>query len=143
MARAYAKLLGAPLAIVDKRREDANRVKVMNIIGEVAGKNVVIVDDIISTGGSLVEAAQALKEQGALDIYATIVHPVLANDASERIKNSVLKELVVTDTIPVSEQKRNSKIKVISVAALLAEAIKRIHGNESVSDLFSQAPVEA
>lgn len=143
MARAYSSVLEAPLAVVDKRRESASQVKVMNIIGEVRNRNVVIVDDIISTGGSLVEAAQALKEAGALDIYAAVVHPVLAKDAAKRVLNSVIRELVVTDSIPIPEEKRNSKIVVRTIAPLLAEAIKRIHGNESVSSLFAQTAVEA
>ena len=143
MARAYSSVLEAPLAVVDKRRESASQVKVMNIIGEVRNRNVVIVDDIISTGGSLVEAAQALKEAGALDIYAAVVHPVLAKDAAKRVENSVIRELVVTDSIPIPEEKQNSKIVVRTIAPLLAEAIKRIHGNESVSSLFAQTAVEA
>jgi len=143
MARAYSKFLEAPLAVIDKRRESASQVKVMNIIGEVKGRNVVIVDDIISTGGSLVEAAQALKEAGAIDIYATVVHPVLAKDAAKKVMNSIIRELVVTDSIPIPKEKMNGKIIVRTIAPLLAEAIKRIHGNESVSSLFAQADVEA
>lgn len=143
MARAYSKILDAPLAIVDKRRESASQVKVMNIIGEVAGHNVVIVDDLVSTGSSLVEAAQALKDAGALDIYSTVVHPVLAGDAVEKIERSVIREMVVSDSIPLPEKKKSRKIKVISVAPLLAEAIKRIHANESVSLLFAHSAVEA
>ncbi|MBI4550150.1 MAG: ribose-phosphate pyrophosphokinase [Candidatus Omnitrophica bacterium] len=143
MARAYSKVLECPLAIVDKRRESASQVKVLNIIGEVAGKNVVIVDDLVSTGSSLVEAAQALKEAGALDIYSAVVHPVLAGPAISRIENSVIREMIVTDTIPIAETKKCSKIKVLSVASLLGEAIKRIHDNESVSTLFANAAVEA
>ncbi|MCB9799324.1 MAG: ribose-phosphate pyrophosphokinase [Candidatus Omnitrophica bacterium] len=143
MARAYAKLLEAPLAIVDKRREDATHTHVMNIIGSVQDKNVVIIDDIISTAGSLVEAAKALKNAGALDIYAAIVHPVLAGPAIERLRDSVIKELIVTNSIPLGEEKRIDKIKQLSVAPLLAEAIKRIHQNESVSSLFSKVGVEA
>lgn len=143
MARAYAKVLEAPLAIVDKRRESANQVKVLNIIGEVAGKNVMIVDDLVSTGSSLVEAAHALKEAGALDIYSAVVHAVLAGPAVSRLENSIIREMIVTDTIPLGEKKKCSKIKVLSVASLLGEAIKRIHDNESVSSLFAHAAVEA
>lgn len=143
MARAYSSVLEAPLAVVDKRRESASQVKVMNIIGEVRNRNVVIVDDIISTGGSLVEAASALKEAGALDIYAAVVHPVLAKDASKKVLNSVIRELVVTDSISIPTEKQNSKIVVRTIAPLLAEAIKRIHENESVSSLFAQSSVEA
>ncbi len=143
MARAYSKILDAPLAIVDKRRESASQVKVMNIIGEVAGHNVVIVDDLVSTGSSLVEAAQALKDAGALDIYSTVVHPVLAGDAVEKIERSVIREMVVSDSIPLPEKKKSRKIKIMSVAPLLAEAIKRIHDNESVRLLFAHSAVEA
>jgi len=143
MARAYAKALDAPLAIVDKRRESVRQVKVMNIIGEVADRNVVIVDDLVSTGSSLVEAAVALRSAGALDIYAAVVHPVLAGEAVERIESSIINEMIVTDTIPFADKKKSRKIKVLSVAPLLAEAIKRIHENESVSSLFAQAAVEA
>ena len=143
MARAYSKVLNASLAIVDKRREDARKTHVMNIIGNVKGQNVLLVDDLISTGGSLVEAAQALKREGALDVYAAVVHPVLAEPAVERIQKSNIKELVVTNSIPLSKQKRISKTRVLSVANLLAEAILRIHSNESVSSLFARAGVEA
>ncbi len=143
LARAYSKLLHASLAIVDKRREGPAQTKVMNIIGEVKNRNVVLVDDLVSTASSLVEAVHALKEQGCLDVYAAIVHPILAGPAIERIKKSPLKELVVTDSIPIPPEKHISKIKVLSVAPLLAEAIKRIHENESVSRLFSKAAVEA
>lgn len=142
MARAYSKVLNAPLAIVDKRRENASEIKVMNIIGEVKGRNVVIVDDLVSTAGSLLEASLALKKEGAKDIYAAVVHPVLAGPAIERLKKSPIKEVVVTDSIPLNGKKL-SKIKVLSVAPLLAEAIKRIHINESVSSLFAKASVEA
>lgn len=143
MARAYAKLLNTSLAIVDKRREDATKTHVMNIIGSVEGKNVLITDDLISTGGSLIEAARALKDQGALDVYAAIVHPILAGPAIERINNSDLKELIVTNSIPLSAEKKCSRIVQLSVAQLLSEAIHRIHHNESVSSLFSKVGVEA
>jgi len=143
MARGYAKVLSAPLAIVDKRRESATKTQVMQIIGDVKGKNVVITDDLISTGGSLVKAAQALRDAGALEIYAAIVHPVLVGPAIERLEGSVINELIVSNSIPLSEEKKSSKIKQLSVAPLLAEAIRRIHGQESISSLFSQAGVEA
>ncbi len=143
LARAYSKLLDAPLAIVDKRRESASQIKVMNIIGEVRDKNVVIVDDLVSTASSLVEAVSTLKKEGCLDVYAAIVHPILADPAIERIQKSELKELVVSDSIPIPHQKRIKKITVLSVASLLGEAIKRIHQNESVSFLFQKSAVEA
>jgi ribose-phosphate pyrophosphokinase len=144
MARAYSSMLESTLAIVDKRRESASQTHVMNIIGEVEGRNVVIVDDLISTAGSLVEAARALKQAGALDIYAAIVHPVLVGPAIERIAAcSELNELIVTNSIPLSSEKRIDKIQPISVAALFGDAIQRIHRNESVSSLFSEVRVEA
>ncbi|MDP3921531.1 MAG: ribose-phosphate pyrophosphokinase [Candidatus Omnitrophota bacterium] len=143
MARAYSKLLSAPLAIVDKRREDATKTQVVNIIGSVEGKNVLITDDLISTGGSLVEAARALKEAGALDVYAAVVHPVLAGPAVERLENSAIKELIVTNSIPMTGEKKSAKVVQLSVAPLLAEAIYRIHRNESISVLFSDVGVEA
>lgn len=143
MARAYSKVLGAPLAIVDKRRDGPLKVSVMSIIGDVSGQNVVLVDDLVSTGGSLVEAAQALKDSGALNIYACIVHPVLAGPAIERINKSCIKEIVVSDSIPVEGKESCSKLRILSVAPILAEAIKRIHQNESVSSLFANASVEA
>jgi ribose-phosphate pyrophosphokinase len=142
MARAYARILGAPLAIVDKRRTSGGETEVMNVIGEVEGKNVVMIDDLISTGGSIVNAATVLKEQGALDICAAIVHPVLAGPAVERIENSPISELVVSNSIPVADKIKNGKIKVLSVAPILSEAIRRIHNDESVSTLFANAEVE-
>jgi len=136
MARAYAKRFNADLAVVDKRRVNAEETEVMNIMGGVRGKNVVIVDDLVATAGSLVEAVKALAEAKAEDIYAAITHPVLSGQALERIDKSTLRELVVCNTIPVENEKRHPRIKVLSVAALLAEAIKRIHKEESVSSLF-------
>jgi ribose-phosphate pyrophosphokinase len=137
MARAYAKRINADLAIVDKRRVDDKETEVMNILGTVKSKNAVIVDDMVATAGSLVEATQALKQAGARDIYAAITHPVLSGPAIERIHKSSLKELLVTDTIPIDRLKKmNGRIKVLSVAPLLGEAIKRIHEEKSVSCLF-------
>ncbi len=143
MARAYSKLLNSSLAIVDKRREDAAKTSVMNIIGEVKGKNVVIVDDLISTGGSVAEASKALKANGALDIYVVAVHPVLAGPAIERLQGAPIKELIVSNTIPISANKKIKKITQLSVAPLLADAIARIHYNASVSELFRRSGVEA
>ena len=136
MARAYAKKLGAGLAIVDKRRISDREAEVMNIMGEVEGKNVILVDDIVATAGSLVEAAAAVKNAGAKDVYASITHPTLCGPAIERIAASQLKELIVTNTIPIEESKMIDKIKVLSIAPLLANAIKRIHNEESISILF-------
>jgi len=143
MARAYSKVLNASLAIVDKRRESDRQTHVMHIIGDVKNRNVLLVDDLISTGGSLVEAVHALKKEGALDVYAGVVHPVLADPAVKRIQGSGLKELVVTNSIPVSRSKQIPQIKVLSVGKLLAQAIERIHSNESVSSLFARVGVEA
>lgn len=143
LARAYSKVLGANLAIIDKRREGSSHTKVMNIIGEVRGKNVILVDDLVSTASSITEGIHALKDAGSLDIYAAIVHPILCGPAIERIKNSPLKELVVTDSIPIPAEKMIDQIKIISVASLLGEAMKRIHQNESVSSLFKESAVES
>jgi ribose-phosphate pyrophosphokinase len=136
MARAYAKRLSAGLAIVDKRRLSPEKAEVMNILGEVRGKDALIVDDLIATGGSLVEAAEAINKAGAKKIYAAVTHPVLSGDAVDKIKDSSLEKFLVTDTIPLSDDKKHPKIVVLSVAPLLAEAIKRIHNGESVSCLF-------
>lgn len=137
MARAYAKRFKASLAIVDKRRVNDKEAEVMHILGEVKGKDAVIVDDMVATAGSLVEAVDALKKAGAKDVYGAITHPVLSGPAIDRIQKSPLKELVVTNTIPLSKEKRIKKIKVLSIGPLLAEAIKRIHNEQSVSSLFT------
>jgi len=137
MARAYSKRFKASLAIVDKRRRNDKETEAMHIMGDVKNKNVVIVDDMIATAGSVVEAAASLKKQGTKDIYAAITHPVLSGPAIERIEKSCLKELIVTNTIPIAKEKKIKKIKQLSIGSLLAEAIKRIHNEESVSSLFS------
>lgn len=136
MARAFAKRLEASLGIVDKRRVDAESAEVMNILGEVEGKTVILIDDMCATAGSLTEAANALKKKGAKVIYAGITHGVFSGPALERIEKSSLKKILVTDTIALDNHKKHPKVKVVSVAALLAEAIKRIHNEESVSSLF-------
>lgn len=136
-ARAFAKRLDASLAIIDKRRSGPNVSQVMNIIGDVEGKTCVIVDDMIDTAGTLCQAAQALKEKGAGDVYAFATHAVLSGPALERIDNSCMKEVVVTNTIPVLDKiKKCDRLRQLSVAELLAEAIRRINGSESVSSLF-------
>jgi ribose-phosphate pyrophosphokinase len=136
-ARAFAKRLDASLAIIDKRRQAANVAEVMNIIGEVEGKAVVLLDDMVDTAGTLTKSAEALKQHGALAVYACCTHPVLSGKAIERINESPIEELIVTDTIPTHTDTRSTKkIKVLSVAELFGEAIKRIHNNESVSSLF-------
>ncbi len=135
-ARAYAKRFKAGLAIVDKRRVSDVKAEVMHVMGDVKGKNAIIVDDMVATAGSLVEAAQAIRNEGAEDIYTAITHPVLCGPAIERIEKSVIKEVVVTDTIPIAEEKKLDNIVQLSVSGLLSEAIRRIHNSESVSALF-------
>ncbi len=137
-ARAFAKRLDdADLAIIDKRRPKANESKVMNIIGEVAGKSCVLVDDMVDTAGTLCLAAQALKDEGAARVVAYTTHAVLSGGAVERVANSVLDELVVSDTIPLSAAAREcGRIRQLSVASLLAETIRRIRDEESVSSLY-------
>ncbi len=135
MARAYAKRMIAGLAIVDKRRINPEETEVMNILGDVKDRDVVLVDDIIATGTSIIEAVKFLKKLGARDIYAAITHGILSGNAVEKIEKSELKELVISDTIPLND-KQSKRIKVLSVNKLLAEAIKRIHLNESISCLF-------
>jgi ribose-phosphate pyrophosphokinase len=136
-ARAYAKRLGAELAIADKRRGQANVAEVFRIVGNVTGRTAVIVDDIVDTAGSLVETAKALEKAGASRIVATVSHPVLSGPAIERLEDSPLERLVVTDSIPLREGAGAcKKIKVTKVARLFGEAIRRIHNEESVSSLF-------
>jgi len=137
-ARALARRLdNADLAIIDKRRQRANESQVMNIIGDVRGRSCVLVDDMVDTAGTLCQAAQALKDEGAERVIAYITHPVLSGSAVEKISTSALDELVVTDTIPLGEAARNCKrIRVLSVAELLAETMRRIRDEESVSSLY-------
>lgn len=137
MARAYAKRLGASLAVIDKRRISPEQAEAMYLLGDVEGRDTLIVDDLIATGGSLIEAVGALKKYKARNIYAAITHGVLSGPAVERIdKCKDLQKIFVTDTIPVSNHNTHPRITVLSVAPLLAEAIKRIHNEESVSCLF-------
>ncbi len=137
-ARAMAKLLGdADLAIIDKRRARANESQVMHIIGDVSGRDCVIVDDIVDTAGTLCKAAQALKDNGARRVVGYITHPVLSGKAIETIKNSALDELVVTDTIPLSEAAMTcGNIRQVSIAAMIAESLRRINNEESISAMF-------
>ena len=137
-ARAMAKLLGdADLAIIDKRRARANESQVMHIIGDVSGRDCVIVDDIVDTAGTLCKAAQALKDNGARRVVGYITHPVLSGKAIETIKNSALDELVVTDTIPLSETAMAcGNIRQVSIAAMIAESLRRINNEESISAMF-------
>jgi ribose-phosphate pyrophosphokinase len=136
-ARAIAKRLRAGLAIIDKRREGANISVFMHLIGEVRGQDAVIIDDMIDTGGTLIQAVDVLKREGARRILACGVHAVLSGPAIPRIEGSPLEEVIVTNSIPLGPEKRISKITVLSVAPLLAEAIRRIHDEESVSGLFA------
>ena len=137
-ARALARRLdNADLAIIDKRRQRANESQVMNIIGDVRGRSCILVDDLVDTAGTLCQAAQALKDEGAERVIAYITHPVLSGKAVERVENSALDQLVVTDTIPLGEAARKCKrIRVLSVAELLAETMRRIRDEESVSSLY-------
>ncbi|MBL8345191.1 MAG: ribose-phosphate pyrophosphokinase [Rubrivivax sp.] len=138
-ARALAKQLGCDLAIIDKRRPTANVSEVMHVIGEIEGRNCVIMDDMIDTAGTLVKAAEVLKERGAKSVYAYCTHPVFSGPAVERIANSAMDEVVVTNTIPLSDAaKANAKIRQLSVAFLFAETIRRISDGESVTSLFSE-----
>jgi ribose-phosphate pyrophosphokinase len=136
-ARAYAKRLGASLAIIDKRRFATNETEVMNIIGEVEGRNVCIVDDIIDTAGTLIHSVQALRDQGATSISAACTHAVLSGPAIKRINASQLDQVIITNSIPTQEKESDcAKLKTLSIASLLAEAIQRIHNEDSVSSLF-------
>ena len=136
-ARALGQKLNVGLAIIDKRRPAPGKSQVMNIIGNVKGKNCLLVDDIIDSGGTIVNAAKALKEKGAKDVYVYVTHGVLSGNAVEQINNSKIKKLILTDTIDNSNKiKKSSKIVVLSISNLMAEAIKRISNSTSVSDLF-------
>lgn len=134
MARAYSKRLNAGLAFIDKRRPKQNIAEVMNIIGEVEGKNVLMIDDLIDTAGTLTNAAVALKKRGAVSVNAASTHPILSGPAYQRIEDSPIDELLVTDSVPL--RKPSDKIKVLSVAGIFAEAIERIHTNNTISALF-------
>ena len=135
MARAYAKRLGVDLALIDKRRPRQNEAEVMNIIGEVKGRNVLIIDDMIDTAGTITQGAKALRENGALEITAAVTHALLSGPAFDRIEASPLTKLVVTDTIPL--HRTSEKVEVVSVAGIFADAIRRIYTDESVSTLFN------
>ena len=136
-ARAFAKQLDIDLAIIDKRRPKANEAQVMNLIGEVDGRTCLIVDDMVDTAGTLCKAADALKEQGAVKVVAYCTHPVLSGNAMENINTSSLDSLVVTDTIPLSEEAKNcSKIRQLSMGRFLGESIRRVSNEESVSAMF-------
>jgi ribose-phosphate pyrophosphokinase len=137
-ARAFAELLDAPLAIVEKRRHgNLDRAEVINVIGEVRGRRAIIVDDEIDTAGTLIEITRALEQEGVTEIYACATHGVLSDPATDRIANSGLAEVIITDTVPLAAYKQIPQLKVLSVAPLIGEAIKRIHRGESVGALFS------
>jgi ribose-phosphate pyrophosphokinase len=133
-ARYFAKKLGLDMVIVDKRREKANESEVMNVIGDVDGKDVILIDDMIDTAGTMVKAAEALKKLGATSVMACCTHPVLSGPAFDRIENGSLDELIVTNTIPM--QHTSNKIKMLSTAPMLGEVIRRVYNNESVNSLF-------
>ncbi|MDR2861992.1 MAG: ribose-phosphate pyrophosphokinase [Syntrophobacterales bacterium] len=136
-ARAFGSRLGASMAIIDKRREGPNEAQVMNIIGSVEGMKAILLDDMVDTAGTVVQASRALEEAGAKEVSVCCTHPVLSGPAIDRIEGSNLKEVIVTDTIPLHETARKCKrIKVLSVAGLLSEAVRRIYYNDSVSSLF-------
>jgi ribose-phosphate pyrophosphokinase len=135
-ARSMAHLLDAPIAIVDKRRPKANVSEVMNVIGDIEGKNTILVDDMIDTAGTITNAANALKELGAKAVYACATHGILSGPAIGRIERSAIKELALLNTVPLSSEKKIKKIKMLSVAPLFAEAMGRIFTNDSISKLF-------
>ncbi len=135
-ARSIAKHIHAGLAIVDKRRPEANVAEVMHIIGDVSGKNCVLVDDMVDTAGSISKAAAALKKNGAKDVYCLFSHPVLSDKAKENLESVGFRKIICTNSIPIKEEKKPAKLEVLSVAPLFGEAIRRIHNGESVSSLF-------
>lgn len=136
--RKFAERLDIPIAIIDKRRPKANVSEIMNVVGDVNKKKVILIDDLIDTGGTIVNAANALIDMGATDVYACCTHGVLSGDACDRIEKSALKEMVTLNTIPLPKGKPASKITALSVAAIFAEAIERIYGDISISTLFTQ-----
>jgi len=140
IARLYSNHLHMRLAVVDKRRFGPEETEVGFVIGDVKDKNAIIIDDLIATGGSICQAANVLKEKGAKDIYVGATHPVLCGSAAQKLANAPIKEIAVTDTIPLNEHAKSlsEKIKVLSVSSLLGEAIKRIHTNTSISSMFTE-----
>lgn len=136
-ARNFAHILNVPIAIIDKRRPKANVSEIMNVIGDIRDKNVILVDDMIDTAGTITNGANALRDMGAKKVFACATHPVLSGNAINRIKDSAIEELVVLNTIPLKDEKKLDKIKVLSIAPIFAEAITRIYSNHSVSKLFT------
>jgi ribose-phosphate pyrophosphokinase len=135
-ARTLAEMLGCPFVVIAKRRPAPNQVEVVEIIGEFQNKTCVMIDDMVDTGGSIIAGAQALLKRGARDVMAACTHPVFSNGAAERMEASVLSTIIALDTLPISAEKRVSKLVVLTAAPLIGEAISRIHRNESVSTLF-------
>ena len=140
MARGYGKRLGASFAIIDKRRTEANTSEVLNVVGDVEGRNCLLVDDMVDTAGTLANAVVALKERGAKTVYAAATHAVFSEPAVERLSAAPLEEMVVTNTIAIPKEKQFSNLRILSVADLLAKAIDHVHSNESVSELFEMLP---
>ena len=138
-ARALAEALGTPIAIIVKRRPEPNKTEVMEIIGDVTGKTTIMLDDMIDTGGSIISGANAMLSRGAREVYAACTHGVLSGDAPEKLVASTIKKVIITDTIPLPEERRNGKIEVITVSNLIADAIMRIHDDRSVSEIFDKA----
>lgn len=136
-ARALAEMLGAPIAIIAKRRPEPNKVDIVEIIGDVQGKQCLIIDDMIDTGGSIIQGAEALLKRGATGVVASCTHAVLSGNASQRLQDSVISEIICMDTIPIPADKRVPKLKILSAHKLIGEAIRRIHRNESISVLFN------
>ena len=135
-ARNMAEYLDCPIAIIDKRRPEPNKSEIMNIIGDIEGKNCIIIDDMVDTAGTITNAANAIKDMGALDVFACATHPVLSGPAIPRIEKSAISEMVVLNTLPIPEEKKINKIKILSVAPLFAEAMTRVFTNGSISKLF-------
>ncbi|MCE5315486.1 MAG: ribose-phosphate pyrophosphokinase [Armatimonadota bacterium] len=138
-ARALAEALGTPIAIIVKRRPEPNKTEVKQVIGDVSGKTAIMLDDMIDTGGSIISGANALLERGSKEVYAACTHGVLSGDAPEKLVASAIKKIIITDTIPLAQERRNGKIEVVSMADILADAIMRIHDDRSVSDIFDKA----
>jgi len=135
-AKSLAEMLGCPFVVIAKRRPEPNHVEVVDIIGDFVGKKCVMIDDMVDTGGSIVLGAQALINRGAADVLACCTHAVFSKGASERLQDSVLSEVIALDTIPIPDDKKFDKLTILTCAPLLGEAIRRIHLNESVSELF-------
>jgi len=140
MARGFGKRLGASFAIIDKRRPKANQSEVLNVVGDVAGMNCLLVDDMVDTAGTLTNAVHALKERGAKAVYCAATHALFSGEAVDRLRDAPMEEMVVTNTIAIPEEKRFDKLRILSVADLLAKAIDHVHSNESVSQLFEMLP---